>query len=59
MRTIDWDDEWDCVVMVDQVRLPAEYTEYYAETVDELVASIEMLRVRGVDRADLEGLART
>lgn len=47
MRTIDWDDGRDCVVMVDQVRLPAEYTDYHAETVDELVTSIEQLRVRG------------
>ncbi|MFT4891896.1 MAG: methylthioribose-1-phosphate isomerase [Halobacteriales archaeon] len=47
MRTIDWDDEHDCVVMVDQTRLPAEYTTYRAETVDDLVESIEVLRVRG------------
>jgi methylthioribose-1-phosphate isomerase len=47
MRTIDWDDERDCVVMVDQTVLPAEYTTYHAETVDELVESIEILRVRG------------
>jgi methylthioribose-1-phosphate isomerase len=47
MRTIDWDDEHECVVMVDQTRLPAEYTTYHAETVDDLVESIEILRVRG------------
>ncbi|MFQ3295967.1 MAG: methylthioribose-1-phosphate isomerase [Natrialbaceae archaeon] len=47
MRTIDWDDEHDCVVMVDQTRLPAEYTTSRAETVDDLVESIEILRVRG------------
>ncbi|PSP98026.1 S-methyl-5-thioribose-1-phosphate isomerase [Halobacteriales archaeon QS_5_70_17] len=47
MRTIDWDADRDCVAMVDQTRLPAEYTTYYAETVDELVESIRILRVRG------------
>ena len=47
MRTIDWDEDRDCVVMVDQTKLPAEYTTYRAETVDDLVGSIEILRVRG------------
>lgn len=47
MRTIGWDDERESVVMVDQTRLPAEYTDYHAETVDDLVESIEVLRVRG------------
>jgi len=47
MRTIDWDDDREDVVMVDQTKLPSEYTEYHAETVDELVESIRILRVRG------------
>lgn len=47
MRTISWDHERDCVEMVDQTKLPAEYTTYRAETVDELVESIQILRVRG------------
>ncbi len=47
MRTIEWDDDRGCVRMVDQTLLPAEYTDYHAETVDELVESIEILRVRG------------
>lgn len=47
MRTIEWDDDRDCVVMVDQTKLPAEYTTFHAETVDDLVESIEVLRVRG------------
>jgi methylthioribose-1-phosphate isomerase len=47
MRTIDWDDDRDAIVMVDQTRLPAEYTPYHAETVPELIESIEILRVRG------------
>jgi methylthioribose-1-phosphate isomerase len=33
--------------MVDQTELPGSYTPFYAETVDELVESIERLRVRG------------
>ncbi|MFB6068827.1 MAG: S-methyl-5-thioribose-1-phosphate isomerase [Halobacterium sp.] len=47
MRTIEWDDDRDCVAMVDQTRLPAEYTTYRAETVTQLVESIQRLRVRG------------
>jgi methylthioribose-1-phosphate isomerase len=47
MRTIEWDDERDCVAMVDQTRLPAEHVTYRAETIDQLVDSIRRLRVRG------------
>jgi len=47
MRTIDWDVEKNCVVLVDQTKLPTEYTTYNATTVTELVDSIKMLRVRG------------
>lgn len=47
MRTIAWDHDRECVRMVDQTKLPGEYTTYHAETVDELVESIEILRVRG------------
>ena len=47
MRTIEWDDDRDCVAMVDQTRLPAEHVTYRAETVDDLVDSIRRLRVRG------------
>jgi methylthioribose-1-phosphate isomerase len=47
MRTIDWDDDRDCVVVVDQTKLPADYATFHAETVDQLVESIRILRVRG------------
>ena len=47
MRTIDWDHDRDCVVMVDQTQLPATYTTYHAETVAQLIESIRTLRVRG------------
>ena len=47
MRTIGWDDERDCIVMVDQTKLPAEYTTFHAETVSDLIESIQLLRVRG------------
>ncbi|AZH24886.1 S-methyl-5-thioribose-1-phosphate isomerase [Haloplanus aerogenes] len=47
MRTIEWDDDRDCIVMVDQTKLPAEYTTYHAETVADLIESIQLLRVRG------------
>jgi len=47
MRTIEWDGDRDCIVMVDQTKLPTEYTTYHAETVADLIESIRMLRVRG------------
>ncbi|WP_251344273.1 S-methyl-5-thioribose-1-phosphate isomerase [Haloplanus halophilus] len=47
MRTIEWDDDRDCIVMVDQTKLPGEYTTYHAETIPQLVESIRRLRVRG------------
>jgi len=47
MRTIQWDDDRDCIAMVDQTRLPGEYTTYHAETIDQLIESIRRLRVRG------------
>ncbi len=47
MRTIEWDDDRDCVVMVDQTKLPAEYVPYHATTIPELIESIKRLRVRG------------
>lgn len=47
MRTIEWDDDRGCVAMVDQTKLPSEYTTYRAETVGELIESIRALRVRG------------
>ncbi len=47
MRTISWNPEKQCVEMVDQTRLPAEFTIYRAEKLSDLVESIEILRVRG------------
>jgi methylthioribose-1-phosphate isomerase len=47
MRTISWDADRDCVAMVDQTALPGAVEPYYAETVSDLVGSIEVLRVRG------------
>ncbi len=47
MRTVEWDDDGDCVAMVDQTRLPAEHVTYRAETVGDLVDSVRRLRVRG------------
>jgi len=47
MRTIEWDDDRDCIAMVDQTKLPSAYTTYHAETVADLIESIRLLRVRG------------
>lgn len=51
-RTIDWDDGTDngtggAVVIVDQCALPATYRTLRLRTVDELIAAIQRLAVRG------------
>ena len=47
MRTIEWDDDRDAIAMVDQTKLPGSHETFVAETVDDLVESIQQLRVRG------------
>lgn len=47
MRTIEWNEDEDCVSMVDQTKLPDEVTYHQSSSVDDLVESISKLRVRG------------
>ena len=47
MRTIDWNDESKCVVMVDQTLLPKEYRIIECKTLSSLCEAIKSLRVRG------------
>lgn len=47
MRTIEWNRDCTCIDMVDQTELPETIRTYRAETVPELIQSIEILRVRG------------
>jgi len=47
MRTIEWDDDHEAIVLVDQTKLPGTHTTFVAETIDELIESIQRLRVRG------------
>lgn len=47
MRTIDWDDEKNNIIMIDQTLLPGEYRVIESATVDSLCEAISMLRVRG------------
>ena len=47
MRTIDWDDEKNNIIMIDQTLLPGEYRVIECATVDYLCEAISMLRVRG------------
>ena len=47
MRTISWDPDRECIEMVDQTALPGEFRTFHAETVPELIESIQILRVRG------------
>ncbi|MDP2767153.1 MAG: S-methyl-5-thioribose-1-phosphate isomerase [Candidatus Methanoperedens sp.] len=47
MRTIDWDDEKNSIIMIDQTLLPGEYRVIECATVDSLCEAISMMRVRG------------
>lgn len=47
MRTIDWDNNRNCIVMIDQTRLPSEYRQISITTVDGLITAIRELKVRG------------
>jgi methylthioribose-1-phosphate isomerase len=47
MRTIDWNDESKCVVMVDQTLLPKEYRIIECKTLSSLCEAIKSLRIRG------------
>ncbi len=55
MRTIDWDDDRAAVRLIDQTRLPAEYEVVYCERVDELIAAIKELKVRGAPALGVAG----
>ena len=47
MRTIDWDDEKNNIIMIDQTLLPGEYRVIACSTVVSLCEAITSLRVRG------------
>lgn len=47
MRTIDWNDASDSIVMIDQTLLPAEYKVIECNTLSSLCEAIRSLRVRG------------
>lgn len=47
MRTIDWNDESDSIMLIDQTLLPAEYKVIECKTLAALCEAIMSLRVRG------------
>ncbi len=47
MRTIDWNDESNSIVMIDQTLLPLEYKVIECKTLASLCEAIKSLRVRG------------
>jgi len=47
MRTINWEPEKNCIVMIDQTLLPREYKVIECSTIDCLCEAILKLRVRG------------
>ena len=47
MRTIDWNDENDTIIMVDQTLLPQEYKIIECKALEPLLEAIKSLRVRG------------
>ncbi|WP_211330306.1 S-methyl-5-thioribose-1-phosphate isomerase [Prauserella muralis] len=46
-RTIDWDEHEAAIVLVDQCALPATYRLLHVASVDDLIAAIQRLAVRG------------
>ncbi|MCQ6962691.1 S-methyl-5-thioribose-1-phosphate isomerase [Methanolobus chelungpuianus] len=47
MRTIDWNDASDSIVMIDQTLLPVEYKVIECNTLSSLCEAIRSLRIRG------------
>ena len=47
MRTIDWNEESNSVVLIDQSLLPQEYKTIECKTLSSLCEAIQSLRVRG------------
>lgn len=47
MRTIDWEPQKNCIVMIDQTLLPGEYRIIECRTIECLCEAIIKLRVRG------------
>lgn len=47
MRTIDWNDKKNNIVMIDQTLLPADYRTIECDSIDSLCEAIKSLRVRG------------
>lgn len=47
MRTIDWDDENNQIILIDQTRLPGEESVIECDTLGCLAEAIKTLRVRG------------
>jgi methylthioribose-1-phosphate isomerase len=47
LRTIDWNDENDTIIMVDQTFLPREYKIIECSAIEPLLEAIRALRVRG------------
>ena len=47
MRTLEWDEDKDALRLIDQTLLPREYKLIECKHVDELIAAIKSLKVRG------------
>lgn len=47
MRTIDWDNKKNSIIMIDQTLLPGEYRVIECSTIESLCEAIKSLRVRG------------
>jgi methylthioribose-1-phosphate isomerase len=55
LRTIDWKDENNTIVMIDQTLLPAEYKVIECDAIDSLCEAIMSLRVRGAPALGIAG----
>ncbi|MFC1787226.1 S-methyl-5-thioribose-1-phosphate isomerase [Halobacteriota archaeon] len=55
MRTIDWDDEDNSVVLIDQTKLPKEFTVLEFKDVGAIAEAIKELKVRGAPALGVAG----
>ncbi len=47
MRTVEWDEEQSCLRLIDQRRLPNEFSMLDCHTVQQVAQAIQQMAVRG------------
>ena len=55
MRTIDWDDKKQAVLLIDQRRLPERLVIFRADTADQMITAIKSMAIRGAPALGVAG----